>query len=706
MSIRAAVLLAALLAPAISVCAQRAPTLENVAYGPHERNVLDFWRAEGDGPRPLLVNIHGGGWVGGDKQSNRRFCQAYLDAGIHCAAINYRRTDTDALPAPVHDAARAIQFLRSKAAEWGIDKDRIALMGSSAGACTSMWLALHDDLADADNPDPVLRESTRVCAAWGNAGQTSIDPKVIEGWVGNKILDHKMIWRAVGEPDMASALANYDEHAAHYREFSPANHVSADDPPLFLTYGRDTTLPSKDAGHGIHHPFLGLELQKLSELAGHSCHLVIAGKTKSDAFDTAEHFLLSQLLRDPERVLMARARSIHRRVITLDTHKDIDSKLAPEELPEDPQTREQFRRKFDPTVDGDQQVDFPKMRAGHYDCGFFIVYVGQGQLTPAGFHGALRAANAKFDAIHRMARLHGDTIGLATSPDEVRKLHRAGKLIAAIGIENGYPMGEDLGLIAKFHARGARYMSIAHNRHSQLGDSHTPAEPLHNGLSELGRKAIAEMNRVGIMVDISHAAKSSMMQALAASKAPVIASHSGCRAIADVSRNLDDEQLRALAQNGGVIQCVALGSFVKTSDGRDTAVRALREELGIGRRRGEAAPSEDLETRMQRFTERMQAIDARFPPANVKDFVDHIDHAVEVAGIDHVGISSDFDGGGGIDGWRTARETFNVTLELVRRGYTEAQISKIWSGNLLRVWQQVEQHAARAQKKKTTTKKN
>jgi len=690
---RALACLATIILLQCSLPAQRTPTHVDVAYGPHARNVLDFWQAEGEGPRPLLIYIHGGGWVVGDKKSNQRFCEPYLAAGIHCAAINYRRTDTDALPAPVHDAARALQFLRSKADEWNIDGTRIALMGSSAGACTSMWLALHDDLADPDAEDPVLRQSTRVCAAWGNAGQTSIDPPVIRSWVGDKILDHRMIWRAVGEDSMAAALDNYDQHAALYREFSPANHVSADDPPLFLTYGGNTTLPSKDAGHGIHHAQLGVELKKKSDAVGHECDLVIRGKTSSPAYANQEHFLLHHLLQDPEQVLQARARSIHRRILTLDTHKDIDSRLAPESLPDDPATREEFRRRFDPTVRGSQQVDFPKMREGDYDCAFFIVYVGQGQLTPAGYAGALRAANAKFDAIHRMARMYGDTIGLATSPAEVIKLHRAGKLIACIGIENGYPMGEDLGLIEVFHDRGARYMSIAHNRHSQLGDSHTPPEPLHNGLSELGRKAIAEMNRVGIMVDISHASRAAMLQATAASKAPVIASHSGCRALCDHTRNLDDEQLRALAANGGVIQCVALGSFVRPGKERSAAVRALRKELGIGRGSDEPAPSEPLEVRMKRYEERMKAIDAKYPQANVQDFVDHIDHAVAVAGIDHVGISSDFDGGGGIDGWRDASTSFNVTLEMVRRGYSEAQIRKIWSGNLLRVWRQVESYA-------------
>lgn len=392
---------------------------------------------------------------------------------------------------------------------------------------------------------------------------------------------------------------------------------------------------------------------------------------------------------------LAKADAIHARVLTLDTHKDIDAKLAPESLPTDPATREEFRRRFDPSVRGSQQVDFPKMREGAYDCAFFIVYVDQRQLTPSGHARALAEANAKFDAIHRMVRLHGDTIALATSPDEVERLHRDGKLIACIGIENGYAMGEDLANVERFHARGARYMSITHNGHTLLGDSHTPAEGKHGGLSELGRKAIEAMNRTGIMVDVSHAGRTTMLQAVEHSKTPVIASHSGARAKNDHTRNLDDEQLVALAKKGGVVQCVALADFVKSDPARAAAVKAWMTECGIGRDADTADLSpEESERRWETFRKGMPAIDQKHPKADVRDFVDHIDHVVKVAGIDHAGIGSDFDGGGGIAGWSDASESRNVTRELFRRGYTEEQIGKIWSGNLLRVWREVEKHAA------------
>jgi len=275
---------------------QLTPTYANVSYGPYARNVLDFWKAEGDGPRPLLVNIHGGGWVGGDKALKAAAVRPYLEKGISCASINYRLTATDPLPAPVHDAARAIQFLRSKAGEWNINKSRIALTGGSAGACTSMWILLHDDLADPKSKDPVLRESTRVTAAAVIAGQTSIDPKVIEGWLGPSVLKHRMIWMAVGERTMADALKNYDKHHALYVEFSPINHLDAGDPPLFMTYGSDMTLPSKDAGHGIHHPVYGIKMKEKADHVGQECHLLIPGVSKSEKYANVQAFLMAKLL--------------------------------------------------------------------------------------------------------------------------------------------------------------------------------------------------------------------------------------------------------------------------------------------------------------------------------------------------------------------------------------------------------------------------
>jgi len=278
-----------------------------------------------------------------------------------------------------------------------------------------------------------------------------------------------------------------------------------------------------------------------------------------------------------------------------------------------------------------------------------------------------------------------------------------------MGVENGYALGEDLRLVQEFHDRGARYLSLTHNGHNQLADSHTGEREgwKWHGVSPLGEEVIAAMNRLGIMVDVSHASKNAMMQIAALSSAPIMASHSAVRALCDVSRNLDDEQLLALQKTGGVIQVVAYNGFIKTtkadSPERFSALAALRKEYDMPETNGPgqrarllSALKEWPDARRHQFETRLAEIDKQYPgdmPATVKDFVDHIDYAVNLLGIDHVGISSDFDGGGGLIGWDDASETFAVTLELVRRGYNEEQIAKLWSGNLLRVMEEVQRIA-------------
>jgi membrane dipeptidase len=398
-----------------------------------------------------------------------------------------------------------------------------------------------------------------------------------------------------------------------------------------------------------------------------------------------------------EATLVARARAIHERVITLDTHDDINTA--------------NFTREQNYTQRLNTQVNLPKMEEGGLDAAFFVVYVGQRQeFTPEAYQRAYRAAISKFEAIQRFAdTIAPGRIGLAYTAADVRRIAASGRKVALIGVENGYPIGQDVTRVKEFYDRGARYLSLAHNGHSQLSDSNTGERDgvwTWNGLSPLGREVVAELNRVGIMIDVSHPSKQSMMQTLELSRAPVIASHSAVRALCNHSRNLDDEQLLALKQNGGVVQVVAFNSYVKTppppSPQRTEAMAALRTEFGLpaqGGGGGGACAGLSAERRAE-YQRRMEQIDQTFPPpprATVKDFVDHIDYAVKLIGIDHVGISSDFDGGGGVDGWNDASETFNVTLELVRRGYTEERIAKLWSGNLLRAMDQVQEVARRLQ---------
>ena len=433
--------------------------------------------------------------------------------------------------------------------------------------------------------------------------------------------------------------------------------------------------------------------------------------------------------------IVARARAIHERVITLDTHNDISPN--------------NFTAERNYTQRLETQVNLPKMVEGGLDVSFMIVYVGQAQdFTPEGYKKAYDEAMSKFDAVHRLAEtIAPDKIGLALTPADVQRIAASGRKVAMIGIENAYPLGEDLKNIKAFYDRGGRYLSLAHNGHSQWSDSNTGETQgwKWNGLSPLGKQAIAEMNRVGMMIDISHPSKESSMQTFALSKAPVIASHSGVRALCNHSRNMDDEQLQALKKNGGVIQVVAFATYVKCDPApaqRAPALEKLYQEYGVpvaagrgaggggrgaapaagapgagaagaggqaarggggggrgGRGNATQAAIDSLppDKRVE-FNRQLAKIDSMYPAparATVADFVNHIDYAVKLIGIEHVGISSDFDGGGGVTGWNDASETFNVTLELVKRGYTEEQIAKIWSGNLLRVMGEVQKRAAK-----------
>ncbi|MGB1019465.1 MAG: dipeptidase [Flavobacteriaceae bacterium] len=370
----------------------------------------------------------------------------------------------------------------------------------------------------------------------------------------------------------------------------------------------------------------------------------------------------------PQKVssLEVRARTIHEKVPTLDTHDDISVTY--------------FTDSLNYSQDTPTQVNLPKMEAGGLDVAWFIVYTGQGDLNSAGYNKALANAQAKFDAIHRLVEVYApEQIGLATSAAEVQRLLQTGKKVAMIGVENAYPLGIDTSLVKDFYDQGARYMSLAHNGHSQFADSNTgefDGTVLHNGLSPLGKEVLKKMNYYGIMVDLSHLSKEAIRQCIALSKAPVIASHSSARALSDHPRNLDDEQLGWIKENGGVVQAVALDTFLNKE--KTEHFEAARDSLL------KANPQADL---------------INLDPVNVSDFVDHIDYLIEKIGIDHVGISSDFDGGGGIDGWQNASETFNVTLELVKRGYSEVEIEKIWGGNLLRVLDEVAVVAERLQNK-------
>ena len=382
---------------------------------------------------------------------------------------------------------------------------------------------------------------------------------------------------------------------------------------------------------------------------------------------------------------------IHNRVITLDTHDDFSVS--------------NFTDSLNYTMDTNTQFNLPKMLKGGLDVGFLIVYTGQKTLDEKGYMSAREKAMAKFDAIDRLVNSYApDEIGLAKTSEDVRRISAEGKLVAMIGVENAYPLGMDLSEVKDYFDKGARYMSLSHNGHNQFSDSNTGEYDdiwLHNGISTLGEELIKELNYYGIIIDLSHPSKEANRRSIELSKSPVIASHSSARALCDHPRNLDDEQLGWIKKNGGVVHVVALGSYLKAEKqknyrkGLDSIIKLKSEAIGFKTMSYSDVmklPEDDMNSYRETYTEiqklakeEIKKIRSKYPPVDVSDFVDHIDYIKDKIGIDHVGISSDFDGGGGIDGWEDASETFNVTLELVKRGYSEEEIAKIWSGNLLRV---------------------
>jgi len=394
--------------------------------------------------------------------------------------------------------------------------------------------------------------------------------------------------------------------------------------------------------------------------------------------------------------LEAKIDRIHSEAITIDTHNDINTA--------------NFTDSINYTQRLDTQVNLPKMNEGGLDVSWLIVYTGQGELTEVGYEKAKTNALDKFSAIHKLTEeIAPEKIGLATTAAEVRSLINSGKKVAMIGVENAYPIGMDIGNFETYYNLGARYISLSHNGHSQFSDSNTGEKDavwLHNGLSDFGKEAVAEMNRLGIMIDISHPSKEAMMQMISLSKAPIIASHSSARALCDHSRNLDDEQLLLLKENGGVVQTVAFSSYLNSEkhEARNEYAKEvyqnIAKEMGVlwyERNQFSSLSDSERATFMEVYPKIVSlgketlANDPNAPEAvSVLDFVNHIDYLVNLIGIDHVGISSDFDGGGGIAGWSDASETKNVTAALVKRGYSQEQINKLWGENLLRVLDEVQ----------------
>ena len=382
--------------------------------------------------------------------------------------------------------------------------------------------------------------------------------------------------------------------------------------------------------------------------------------------------------------LVALSLPVYGQYLTLDSHIDI-----PFDYMDNP--------KHDPGNSTEMQVDFSKMKEGGLDSGFFIVYVGQSNLTDDGFKKAKDQAMLKFKAIHKMIQTYPDKILLALEPNDIRNAKEKGKISAAIGIENGYIIGNNINLLEDFYNLGARYITLAHIGHNQISDSSIPkkslndASEIHGGLSSFGKEVISKMNQLGIMVDISHISDKAALQAIKLSQTPVIASHSSARAIANHPRNLSDNIIKKIANKNGVIQVVAFSSYIEVNKERNNAINSLRKF--IVDLTGDKIFIYRKHTEHPQYKIKMDEINRDFPLPSVDKFVDHVDYIVNLVGINYVGISSDFGGGGGIDGWMDASQTKNITLALLERGYSKNDIKKIWSENFLRVWTDVINHS-------------
>ncbi len=382
---------------------------------------------------------------------------------------------------------------------------------------------------------------------------------------------------------------------------------------------------------------------------------------------------------------------LHHSLLTVDTHCDTTSRLAWKGF--------DLNRRYraDTLLGGD--VDLPRMAEGGLKAAFFAVYVPQGPRTAGGFAQAKATAGTILDRLDRLFLEHPDACARATAPGDAAAIAATGRRAIFLGMENGYPLGLDLDLLDRYHGRGVRYLTLCHATDNDLCASCTaydghmiPRTTPDTGLTEFGARVVARLNRLGMMVDVSHLSERTVDDVLTVSRAPVLASHSGARALGDHPRNLTDRQLRAIARAGGVVQVVFVPEFIRPVP-RDLEGDLLHNELWSRVKAHYASvPVGADPARDAALEEEHQDLCRRHPQhrVSVADVADHIDQVARVAGIDHVGIGSDFDGGARMTDCRDVSELPALTAELVRRGYTEADLGRIWGGNLLRVFGEVQ----------------
>jgi membrane dipeptidase len=373
------------------------------------------------------------------------------------------------------------------------------------------------------------------------------------------------------------------------------------------------------------------------------------------------------------------AAAIHARALVLDSHADIPLDLG---TPGN-----------DPAKDTAGQVDLPKLERGQVDAVVLAVFVPQGPRTPEGYAKARADADTKLAAIRAIPERNPGRAILALSADDVEAAAKAGKRAIIVGFLNAYPFGQETDPIDAYYKAGVRSFGFTHAGNNDYADSSRPSGELKvewGGLSPVGKAAVAKLNRLGVIIDVSQLTPEGVFQTLALSKAPVVASHSGVKGVIDAPRNLSDAELDAIAAKGGVVQIVAFNAYlIKPGPDYPAKAAALRVQYGLPAAYAKPADGIDSLSPEQR-TKFVHELSALLPRASVKELADSIDYAVKRIGVDHVGIGSDFNHGGGVAGWANEGEAENVTAELVRRGYSEADIDKIWGGNWLRVFRQVE----------------
>ena len=383
-----------------------------------------------------------------------------------------------------------------------------------------------------------------------------------------------------------------------------------------------------------------------------------------------------------EQDLNKRADKIHKEIISIDTHSDTPLNFLDEDFDIGKWNN------FDSTH---SRIDFPRMKAGKLDAAFMAVFIGQGERTEEGNLKAKNRAIKIFNALHDKVGKYPEQAEIGYKSSDVYEIKSKGKSTVYIGVENGYPIGNDINNVKKFYDLGARYITLCHTRNNDICDSSTDKKGAEfNGLSEFGEEVVKEMNRLGMIIDVSHISDSAYFDVLKLSKTPIIASHSSVRAICNSPRNFSDEMLYALKENGGVIQICILSDYIKEPKPypeRDSAFKALRVKW-----KGYQGLTEE---QYNQASKEWRALQIKYPKelATVADAVDHIDYVVNKIGIDYVGIGTDFDGGGGLADCRDASELKNFTIELLKRGYTKEEIKKIWGENFLRVFREVEKVA-------------